>query len=251
MVWQKNILLTPTPASEPPLVVTEEVGVSCQVDSDCFLTDERLFTEDGTCWPGACGGLDYSQDIIIAVNRDSFQQFMQAYQKKCGSPPSCPQKDINSNSNYKAGCLNHICQKVTTSTFPAPPTATSSREVTVTTLKNIYTRGENIEILIKNTGRGAIAATTDHTACSIVTLERKTSEDWQFEGDCDSEIPTLLVIIEAGEEKQVSISTVGKGAPHRSLPSGIYRVKFGFVAGKNPYTSEESQMAFSPEFKLR
>lgn len=131
VVWENKVSpaplptpkTTPTPEPTPTLspgisavtpfpspVTTERVSVTCGADSDCFLTDERLFTEDDTCWPGACGDLDYSLDIIIAANRNSFQQFMQSYQERCGSPPSCPQKIVN--TNFEAKCINSICQKV-------------------------------------------------------------------------------------------------------------------------------------------
>jgi hypothetical protein len=85
--------------------------VSCRTDDDCLLINEDLGFS--CCWVGACEPIDYSLDKWIAVNKDWFAEQRATDcppPEECGPAPMCAVRAIN--ENFRAQCMNSVCQKV-------------------------------------------------------------------------------------------------------------------------------------------
>lgn len=140
------------------------------------------------------------------------------------------------------------------------PTATDSQTGEQGSLdvgKNSYTRGEKMEITVKNHSQGPVATTNHRYACQIVSLEQLVGSQWQVITDtCGSAMATTTVVLEAGEEKTLTLptSTAG-GLLAYELNPGTYRLRFDYVAGREaiftPDQAKEIKTFYSARFQIR
>lgn len=137
--------------------------------------------------------------------------------------------------------LNQFFTSGTTATLETP--TVNSGEVAITTSKDTYQVGGDVEVTIKNNTREPIASLNFKFNCSMVKLEYKTDGWKPIEDRCFSKMPTRSVVIKPGEEHTVLL-------PTKDLELGAYRVRLDYVPGENAFVKRMFLIVYSEEFQI-
>lgn len=87
-----------------------------------------------------------------------------------------------------------------------------------------YTPSSTIIVTLSNTLATSVRTFDHQTNCTIVTLQRQTTNGWSNVGGCAMMIATRIVEIAAGETRKIALSP-GAGQMHATpWPAGTYRV---------------------------
>jgi hypothetical protein len=134
---------------------------------------------------------------------------------------------------------------------PGVPAPIVEGQVTVALDAGEYAVGRKIRVTVHN-GNDRPAYTEDFkTACSIVILQRKTSDGWTDITGCALGRPTMTVKVEPGSADPIELDPASfhlKNGP--AVGAGTYRVKLTYrtepeSTGTDPFT------VYSPEFLVR
>jgi len=99
-------------------------------------------------------------------------------------------------------------------------------------------------------GLGERIYTTDHHSdCTIVTLERQVSADWQPVAACLLASPTRIVEIASMHANFVQLAPGALGTRERAWPAGTYRVAFGYHTGQQVSATADT-LVYSPIFTI-
>jgi hypothetical protein len=128
------------------------------------------------------------------------------------------------------GHAPHTAQRVAPVTT-LPPGVTGG-QVGVVVEDDHHGPCETINLWAGN-GLGERIYTTDHHSdCTIVTLERQVSADWQPVAVCLLATPTRIVEIASMHAIFVQLAPGALGTRERAWPAGTYRVAFGYHTGQ-------------------
>ena len=111
---------TPTPGTEDGIVIqNNKVSTSCNSDDDCQLINKNDLLNI-CCGAVSCGGIDYSLEEYVVVNKNSLQELKNKIcnSNTCNGVPGCASYTINENFTVKCVTLRHVgppynvCSKV-------------------------------------------------------------------------------------------------------------------------------------------
>lgn len=169
-----------------------------------------------------------------------------------GGAPAATSETVPGGGSGSATSVDPTASTPTT-TAPPPgvPAPIVEGPVTVELDAGEYATGRKIRVTVHN-GNDRPAYTEDFkTACSIVTLQRKTGSGWADITGCALGRPTMTVKIEPGSTDPIELDPASfhlKNGP--AISAGTYRVKLTYrtepeSTGTDPFT------VYSPEFLIR
>lgn len=118
-------------------------------------------------------------------------------------------------------------------------------DVVVTTDKLSYQFRDTIIVTITNNLSVSIYAVAGQTYCTIVSLERRSDDQWHREGACAVGAPPGFMAVAAGAQRRVEVAPAT--AFDRHLVPGSYRVAFSFFIGS---TAGPQETVHSPDFVI-
>ncbi len=129
-----------------------------------------------------------------------------------------------------------------------PPTATPG-PITITTDLSSYSVSQAIGVTVTNTSRTPYYVQNDHSACSIVQLQRYVggATGWASVDPCNTLQATQVLSITAGLQEPFTLAPTSPGDPN-AWDGGIYRVQVGYTT--NPDGSTGLQFAYSAGFTI-
>jgi hypothetical protein len=111
--------------------------------------------------------------------------------------------------------------------------------------KSSYTPSSTIIVTLVNRGATNVITFDHQTGCTILTLQRQVSGDWQPVGSCAMGRVTQQVTIPAGKTMQIKL-TPGGGQIHPSLwPTGTCRVVLRFASSQQGAATVVATMLFT------
>ena len=120
----------------------------------------------------------------------------------------------------------------------------TSSKVRIRATKESFRSGDPVVTVIRNKRSKSITATSGQTLCTIVTLQRRSGNDWQTEGPCEEGAPPGNVRIEPHSKVRVRI---GEREGDDDLPTGTYRAVFRYRIGNS---ERPSYISYSETFKI-
>lgn len=104
----------------------------------------------------------------------------------------------------------------------ATPTQLPAQGVTLSSDRGAYSPTSTIIVTLANRGSSSIFAPNHQTGCTILTLQRETSSDWQPVGRCALGILTHLVEVRAGETMRILLAPGAGEFRPTPWPTGTY-----------------------------
>jgi hypothetical protein len=106
--------------------------------------------------------------------------------------------------------------------MPVPPTPTVILQMTTTR----YVLGSTIRVTITNHGQQPIFFSDHNTNCTVLLVERQSTDSWESVAPCKLMIATRIHSLNAGATLEVPLAT---SAGQWSV--GMYRAKLGYSSG--------------------
>lgn len=146
------------------------------------------------------------------------------------------------------GCSDYAASSA--AARPALALGDPGDRVTIETDREIYGRGEEIVVTVRNRLDTAITTRDQRAFCTIVGLERESEEEWQEVRNCISGAPPRQVTLAAGSDTSVKLAA--GTAPYAALDPGRYRVNLVYSPGDRfTLSPENSFVATSAPFEVR